>query len=127
MTRRIERALRADLDGKSGTRSQLGEVGSTSLATSLPRQNRINAYQIDGYGGQDVLHMCPGQSIITGSAYSHASHSLRKGGFNARTQSILLAKRGCLFHLSLRLQGFMSRLWAHMQDATGCPGASAVL
>jgi hypothetical protein len=127
MTRRIEEASGSDPVRQRGGRGQQGKVGPTGRATRGVHQDRIDADQGDGHGGHDVLHMGPGQSIGARSSHPHSPHSLGKRAFTTGTQSRLLPELRHLLHVSLGLEGFMSRLRTHMQDAASRLGSGAVL
>src|SRR5258708_37686363 len=102
-----------------GMPCQAHEIGSTCLATRSLGQNGINAHEIDRDGGQHVLHLRFMQAVIACASYSHPSYRLGKRPFDACSCLIRLSKCWSFLFLSPRLQGFMSRLWAHMYHPPG--------
>jgi len=84
-------------------RGQSRKVEVASRAPIGVGQDRINANQIDGHSGQDLLHMGADQPIIARATQPHGSHSLRKRALDACTQGIRQAKGGRLLDLSLLL------------------------
>src|SRR5258708_23850846 len=110
----------------SWMQGQAHKVGLTCLAARGLGQQSINAHQIDRNGGHDMLHLRFVQAIIACASYPHSSYRLGKRSLDACSRLIRLSEHWGLLFLSPPLQGFMSRLWTHMQDPTGCRGFRAL-
>jgi hypothetical protein len=92
-------------------RGQPRNVEVASDAASGAGQDHIDAHQMESDGGYDVVHRGANQAIVARATQPHGPYPLRKGTLDACPQS------RHLLDLSLPLESFMSRLWAHMQHA----------
>lgn len=126
MTQRIVQASSSEPIRQNRARCKLGKGGAAGLATRPVGEHRINTRLIDSYGGQDMLDMCFGSPIVARTPQTNRSHRRRMGGFDARTQGVLLAKGWRALELTLHLQGFLSHLWTHTQHPSGGLGMAAI-